>query len=340
MVKLAYTTDDIQPILPVIEKDIVFYPGMKGSNETRPLCDENVPPPAYLTVESGLTRQLSSNDVLQYDFFRGLCFIQRQSWKQAFDALERVITYPTREHTACSKIMVEAHNKWILVGLLLNGKAPALPATTALGPQKAYSSLSKPYQSIARAFEDNTATTLKGEFEALGAQFWAEENNLNLMRLVLQHYQRWQILRLRGLYTKISLEQIRQRTQNAETAAPLQSEAEIEEIVQSMIDNGMLTGVIERPENGDPRYLTFLDGAEEPSEAEFARKMVRTAQRLEGLGHLIKTTNEQLGTSRDYIRFLVNQQKKEKDAGARDYNLAFINQVEDEDLMTGVMAGY
>ncbi|KXX81805.1 COP9 signalosome complex subunit 3 [Madurella mycetomatis] len=340
LVKLAYTTDDIAPALPVLEKNVVFYPGMKGSHETRPWCDKGLPPAAYITVESGLTKQLSCNDVLQYDFLRGLCFIQRRSWQQALDALERVITYPTKDNTSCSKIMVEAHNKWILVGLLLNGKTPPLPPTTGLGPQKAYSSLGKPYQSFAKAFEETTASTLKTEFESLGPQFWAEENNYNLVRLVLQHYQRWQILRLRQVYTKISLEQIRMRTQNAETAEPLQSEGEIEALVQSMIDDGMLSGLIERPADGSSAYLTFLTPSEELSETEFAEKMMQSAQRIKDLGPLVKTTDERLASSRDYIRFLVNQQRKDKDAGARDYNIAFVNQVEDEDLMTGLVTGY
>lgn len=344
LVKLAYTTDDIQPALPVLEKNIVFYPGMRNLYETRPWCDMELPPAAYMTVDSGLTRQLSTNDVLQYDFFRGLCFIQRRSWQQALDALERVVSYPTRDNTSCSKIMVEAHNKWVLVGLLLNGKAPSLPPTTGLGPQKAYSSLSKPYQSIAKAFEESTAGTLKAEFEALGPQFWSEENNLNLMRLVLQHYQRWQILKLRQVYTKIPLEQIRRRTQSAETGAPLASEAEVEALVQSMIDEGTLSGAIERPAGGGPPYLTFAPPrGERLSETEFAERMMRSAQRIRDLGPLVKATDERLGASRDYIRFLVNQQKKDKDAAAaaHDYSLAsFVNQVEDEDLMTGVVAGY
>ena len=320
--------------------NIVFYPGVKGMYETRPRCDMELPPAAYVTVDSGLTNQLSTNDVLQYDLLRGLCFIQRRSWRQAFDALERVVTYPAKDTLSCSKIMVEAHNKWILVGLLHNGKTPAVPSTTASGPQKTYAALGKPYHSIGRAFEQNTAGTLKAEFEALGPQFWREENNYNLLLLVLQHYQRWQILNLRHVYTKISLEQLRTRTQNAETAAPLATVAEIEALVQQMIDEGMLSGVIEHPADGSPAYLTFVSPNAELSEAEFAQKMLGTAQRLKQLQPLIKATNERLGTSRDYVRFLINKQKKEKEMEGRDYDLSFVNQVEDEDLMTGVVPGY
>ncbi|KAK4121083.1 hypothetical protein N657DRAFT_624161 [Parathielavia appendiculata] len=339
LVKLAFDTDNVEHALPVLEKNVVFYPGAKGQLETRPLCALDLPPVSYITIESGLTKQLSSGDVLQYDLLRGLCFIQRRSWAQALDALERVITYPARDNHSCSKIMVEAHNKWMLVGLLLNGKAPTLPSHTAGGAQKAFSTLGKPYQAIGKAFEESTAESLKTEFESVGPQFFSEENNLNLMRLVMQHYQRWQILNLRRVYTKISLEQIRARTQSAETAAPLVTEAEIQALVQQMIDEGMLSGVIERPADGGPAYLAFHETDDELSETDFAQKMARTAQQLAELEPLVKATNERLGTNREFVRFLVTQQKKDKDA-RRDYDLSFLNQVEDEDLMTGVVAGF
>lgn len=338
LVKLAYTTDNIEPALPLLEKNIVFYPGVKGLQEPRPLGSLDLPPASYVTVEAGLTKQLSSSDVLQYDFFRGLCFIQRRSWSQALDALERVITYPARDTHSCSKIMVEAHNKWVLVGLLLKGKAPTLPAITAPGAQKAFSALGKPYQSIGSAFGESTARSLKTEYESLGPQFFSEENNLSLIRLVIQHYQRWQILNLRQVYTKISLEKIQTRTQSAETGAPLATEVELEQLVQQMIDEGMLSGVIERPADG-PAYLSFHVPDEELSEAEFGQKMLQAAQRLKGLEPIVKATNERLGTNRDYVRFLAGQQKKDKD-WQRDYGVGFINQVEDEDLMTDAVAGF
>lgn len=343
LVKLAYSTDNIEPALPALEKTIVFYPGMKSTYETRPWCDMDLPSAAYVTLESGLTKQLTSQDVLQYDFLRGLCFIQRRAWRHALDALERVVTYPARDSHSCSKIMVEAHNKWILVGLLLNGRAPALPPTTALGAQKAYAALSKPYQAVGRAFEEGTAQALKAEFESAGAQFWSEENNFSLMRLVLQHYQRWQILNLRHVYTKISLEQIRARTQSAETGRPLATEAEVEALVREMIDEGMLSGAVVRPPaDGGPAYLAFAAPDDELSETEFARRMLRTAERLRALEPHVRAANDRLAASRDYVRHLLAaQQKKDKDVGGPpDYENPFVSQVEDEDLMTGVVAGY
>ncbi|KAK3899877.1 hypothetical protein C8A05DRAFT_46174 [Staphylotrichum tortipilum] len=340
LAKLAFTTDNVEAALPLLEKNIVFYPTTKTVHDPRPLCGADLTPAAYITISHGFTTPLTSTDVLQYDLFRGLAFIQRRAWQHALDALERVITYPTRDLYSCSKIMVEAYNKWILVGLLLSGKTPTLPLTTAPGAQKAFSTLCKSYQALGKAFEEGTADAFKTEYETLGAAFFSEENNLGLVRLVLQHYQRWQILNLRRVFSKISLEQIRARTRSAETGDPLASVGEVETLVAGMIGEGMLGGVIERPADGGEAYLSFHAAEGEGlSEAEFAGRMARTAQRLRALEPLVGATNERLGANREYVRFLAERQKKEKE-GRKEYELSFLNQVEDEDLMTGVVAGY
>ena len=143
--------------------------------------------------------------VMKYDLLVGLCFIQQRSWAQAFEALERVVTYPVKD-IGCSKIIVEAYQKWLLVGLLLTGRTPTLPSNTAQSVQKSYQTLGKPYISICKAFEGDSAEVLKTEYESLGNQFWSQDGNLGLVRLVVSHYQRWQIIDLHEVYTKISLE--------------------------------------------------------------------------------------------------------------------------------------
>ncbi|KAK0728442.1 hypothetical protein B0T26DRAFT_636879 [Lasiosphaeria miniovina] len=349
LVSLAYETNNIEPALPVLEKTIVFYPGVKGAAAEKGLLgDPALALAAYLTPESGLTAKLSSSSVLRYDLLCGLCFIQRRMWQQAFDALERVVTYPTKD-LACSKIMVDAHNKWVLVGLLLTGKMPALPPTTSQPAQKTYATLGKAYTAIGKAFEKLTAETIKAEVFSLGQYSLAEEGNLGLMQLVLSHYQRWQIVNLGEAYTKISLEQIRAQTQSAETGAPLETEAEIEALVESMIGDGMLHGVIEKPapaEEGDdgtppqPAYLHFLSPADDLSEQQFAAQMLAAAQRIKDLGPIVKAASERLGTRPEYLRYLVQEQKRDKDgSGPNSAAMGFELTFDDEDLMTGVTAG-
>lgn len=335
-------TNNIEPVLPIIEKSIVFYPGMKGSTSTRNLSDPDLPPSGFITVENDFTKSLENKDILEHDLLRGLCFIQRRSWQQAFDAFERVITYPSRDNTNASKIQVEAYSKWVLVGLLLNGKAPVLPPTTPNGPRKVYEVTGKPYYSLAQAFEKRTAESFKTEYEGLSQGFWDEEKNVSLLKLVIEHYQKWQILNLRHVYSRISLEQIRTRTQSAETAAPLGSVQEIEALVQGMIDEGLLQGEVVHPENG-LAYLAFSSTADDLSEEEFTRRMVATAQRIKALGPVVKATNERLASNKDYLKWLAQQKKHEQQGQSQGGGpvdvTGFGDVVEDEDLMTGIVAG-
>jgi COP9 signalosome complex subunit 3 len=92
LVRLAYTSNNIEPALPVLEKNIIFYPGAKPTLAPKFLCDAAAHPTAYITPETGLGSRVTPSTVLKYDALRALCFIQRRSWQQAFDSLQRVIT--------------------------------------------------------------------------------------------------------------------------------------------------------------------------------------------------------------------------------------------------------
>ena len=328
LVELAYTEDRIEPILPIIQKTPLFFQGMKGSVDLLY--------PGQRQREGGPAK-LTSEYVMRYDIVSGLCFMRIEQWKQAFNALERVVTYPT-QYGGCSKMQVEAHNKWLLLGLLVNGKTPTVPSTAGAGAIKNYDTIGKPYRSLCKAFENRAAHALKAEFESLGPDFFKEEGNLGLVRRVMAHYQRWQILKLRHVYTKISLDEIRQRTQSAETAAPLATEAEVERLVQAMIDEGMLAGRIEKPAGpATPAYLHFLPTeADRVSDADFELKMRATQQRILALAPVVDATMERLATSREYTRHVITQQRKD---AMMAKGIHFDASIEDEDLMNDIMSG-
>jgi len=338
LVILAYQTRNTQQILPVISKSIVFYPGMRGQTETRPLCDMRLASSAYISIESGMTGRVSSAEVMEYDLVCGLIHLYHRDWASAAAALERVVTFPTRDG-GCSTIMVQAHHKWILVNLLATG---LLRSTASVAPyvQRSLATLSKPYVELAKAFEkgasEGGAEALRAEAEA-GATYWAEDRNDGLVREVLAHYQRHHILRLREVYSKIGLEDIRTLTHSAETGKPLDTTSEVEALLRDMIARGLLAGVVE-PQG----HLTFLPEGEELTEAQFAAELEKSAQHIRDLAPVVRATDERLATSRDYVKHLVKQQNKKEDgAGGRtskstSWDMGFDSQIEDEDLMTGL----
>ena len=55
------------------------------------------------------------------------------------------------------------------------------------------------------------------------------------------------------------------------------------------------------------------------------------------MGNQYKAANERLSGSKEYVKHVVKEQKRaDKDAG--DPGIGFDSQIEDEDLMTGIMA--
>ncbi|KAI1418657.1 hypothetical protein F5Y13DRAFT_149670 [Hypoxylon sp. FL1857] len=334
LAKLAYDTNNIEPALQVIDKNIVFFPGMANYGEPRYLGDLSLPPPAYLTRETGLTGTLKFTSVLEYDLLRGMMYCSRRDWAKAYDAFERVVTYPTREG-ATSKIMIEAYKKWVLVSLLFKGKLIEPQSYTGAAANKLYGSVAKPYTAAAVLFATDNAQALKSEVDK-NTQIWQEDGNTGLVQEVLAHYQKWRVLGLQHIYSKVSLSEIRQQTTSAETGKELEKDEDVEMLIQNMIISGMLSGVVEKNDDGT-KFLTFLSPFTQLSEQDFAKELAITALRLKQLHPVFKTTKERLGSSKEYIKHVIKEEKR-TEKNELDPTLAFDAQVDDEDLMGGVVA--
>jgi COP9 signalosome complex subunit 3 len=343
LVQLAYHSNSIEQVLPFISNPIVFFPGMRGQTEPRPLCDMRLPPSSYITVESGLTSRVRSSDILEYDFVVGLCYLRQRQYHDALAAYERIVTYPSKDH-GCSKIMVDGHNKWVLASLLAKGTfEPHQQVTQAVS--NTYSKMGKPYLNVAMAFKKpDNAAALKAEVEKVGWQFWIEEGNGGLMKEVLASYQPHHILRLGDVYSQLHLEDIRTLTQSAVTASHLQTAGEVEALLRQMFSTGMLKGSITKPDGSIPAdgqgYLTFLAEEQEMDEELYMQKVLGIQSRLQYLEPILRATNERLSTSRDFVKHLVRKEVSEKGqtpgAGKdADLNFSYDSQIEDEDLMVG-----
>jgi len=339
LAKLAYHTDNMAPVLPVIAKSIVYYPSMANQKDPVLMSDPNLAPPSYISKVSGLTITLRPSQVLEYDLVAGLIHCSQRDWAAARAALDRVVSYPCKDG-GVSKIMVEAHKKWVLVGLLLSGKTAPTPPHTGAAAAKTFGVLGKPYLQVADSFDSLDAEALKTEAE-VSWQTFVDDANEGLMRDVIAAHQKWQIASLRNVYSKISIAEVRAVTKSAETGVNLASDDEVEALISTTIQSGMIKAVIHKsPATATathPTYLEFLPPASELSEAQFAAKIAAAADRIKRLDAIFKSATERLATSKDYVRHLLKEQKREKDgpAGASSFD----NQIEDEDLMMGVLPG-
>lgn len=330
---MVYTTGCIEQARPVLEKTIIFYP--EPTSQAKRLCDESLPPTSYITKSTGLTGDLTSSHVLEYDMVRALVFIQERRWAPALDALERCVAFPTDDATV-STIMLQAFYKWTLVSLILHGRIIGLPGAPSAATSHAYESKGELYIRFDTLFAEEDAAAFL-EYRRQNNATFANDGNLGLVDEVLASFQKRQIIRLGDLYSKISIPEIRQLSQSAVTGKNLDTDEEVVHLVREMIDTGVLRGHLHSPGGDQPDYLEFLSASEALTEAEFAKQVLAAKADIEALDAVVKTTNAGLTRNKDYVRFLQREKKrKERDPEGRDLGVDFDAQIEDEDLMLGV----
>ncbi|KAF5982497.1 signalosome complex subunit 3 COP9 [Fusarium coicis] len=333
LVKIAYSTSWIEPALKVLDCDLTFYPGMAGQKDARLLCDSSLHPASFISVDTGLTGDVKSSAVLEYNHLTAQCYMSRRDWTKAYRALERVITHPAKDK-GVSKVMDEAYKRWLLVGLLKDGKEPSIPSYTSTVAKNTFSTLSTPYKNITTWFTTTDAAQLKAEIEA-NRQVWEEDGTSSLVAEVVAVYPKWQIINLRDIYVRASISQVRLSTLSAETGEILTDDDATTRLVQDMIDSGLLKGELQRGNNDGELYLHFHDDNEEMTEANFAQQIAQRYHNIESLGSQYKVANERLGNSKEYVKHAVREQKR-ADKDPTDPGLGFDSLIEDEDLMTGI----
>ena len=331
---LAYESNCIEPALKVVTRDLTSYPTSSVSKEGKLLCDKTLPPPAYISTSTGLTREVNSTSVLEYNLLCGLIYMSRREWTKALKAFERVVTHPTRDR-GVSKIMTETYKKWLLVGLLSDGREPSLPSYTAPSAKSTCSNIAEPYHDLARSFAEADAPKFKSEsYERRSV--WQADGNESLVQEVVSAFQKWQIIGLRRVYSHVTVSQIQKFTFSGSTGESLKDKADVLSLLRGMVESNMLKAELHADENGDD-YLTFHADRELLSEHDFAHEIARSHRAITELSREYQAASDRLGANKEYVKHLVREQRRsEKEADHPSGN--FESQIEDEDLMTGIIA--
>lgn len=286
-------------------------------------------------MESGLTKKISTQDILEYFSFSASIFIGLQQWENAAECLENAITYPVRG-IAVSKIMVEAYKKWTLVKVLLIGKAPTLPPNTNSNASKAFHTIGKPYDMVAGLFELGSASRLNAEITA-GMNIWSGDGNAGLMRVVLGAHQKHQIRRLSSLYETIPVSYISQNTVSAETGVSLESQGAVEALVSNMISEGELRGTLVGAQGDQPAFLRFAPTERVSDETLVERELAEAMGRIETMVEDIKATDHLLTHEKEYLTWVRKQKKKQVGASYADAyggdEMGWMVGPDEEDLM-------
>lgn len=335
LVKLALECRSYSAVVPVIEKFILYFPGTANQPKPKYICDMSLSPTQFITTSSGLTQKLKYQEVLEYFMYSGSIFIGLRNWEAALQCLENAVTYPAKEG-AVSKIMAEAYKKWVLVGLLHEGRLLNLPRSTSANAAKQYHTLAKPYETLAQIFESGTASRLKAEADQ-GLNLWRNDCNTGLVLSVLAAYQRFQIKNLANIYSKISIPEIVSQTMSAETGNKLQSPQAGETLVQEMINRGELHATLSNSP-GQPSVVTFSVSGPLLTEVEMQRELGTATERIHALTKEIRQTDRMLTHDKDYIKVVQKQKKNARQGNSGDQGISGADMdwgdvVDDEDIM-------
>jgi COP9 signalosome complex subunit 3 len=331
LVRLALSSRQLANAVPVLDKPILYFPSGQKPLKSKLLCNMSNPPSVYITPDSGFTRKLKYQEVLEYFLYRGMIYIGTGNWRKAFESLEDAITFPTKEG-GVSKIQIDAYKKWVLVGLLLEGKLLGLPKVTGNSAAKTHHIIAKPYEAVAQIFETGTAARLKAEVDA-GNGIWQNDCNMGLILHVLSDYQKNQIRNLASIYNKMSIQEVHTSTTSAETGARLPNVQATETLVRSMIADGSLHATLSATPN---LVLSFSPIGQVLSEPQFQRELAASTTQVKALTDEIKHTDHMLTHEKDYIKWLQKQKKSGKnvaDLGIGGTDMDWNG--DDEDLMAG-----
>jgi COP9 signalosome complex subunit 3 len=318
-------------VLPIIDSTILYIPGASDKPTPKYLCSMALSPVAYITLQSGFsTKQIKSVDLLEYFLLSGMVYIGLRRWQRARECLELAVTYPSREN-GCSILMSEAYKKWILIRVLLDGKAPTLPKHISTNLAKSLHTLAKPYETVAQIFEQGTASRLKSELEA-GRGIWTTDCNVGLVMCVMAAYQQFQIRNLANVHTKLTMVDIHNLTQSAELGSKLPNVTAVETLISSMIADGTLHATLSHPPNQSP-VLTFSQSGPLLSEKQTQAALAVSTSRLKSLTDEIKATDRMMTYEKEYVKYAQKVKKTLAMDQAVGVNEVEWSGIDDEDLM-------
>lgn len=252
----------------------------------------------YLNPDHGLTLKLSSRDYLEYHLYGGMIYMCLKQWEKAMSFLEVVLLAPCTN--VASAIMVEAYKKWVLVGLLLSGKAPSLPKGMNKNMMRNIHALAKPYDCLVEAFTSGRLPRLKGDIEE-GQSFWLNDCNFGLVLQVYDAFRKFSVLRLANIYAALPLTEVARRT------SPEPSDVvEAASYITRLIVSGDLKATLTQPQDTTtPATLRFLTSSSVPgTEADLHYDLTAHKAELESILKHLQDSDHRLEISKEYIEKL------------------------------------
>lgn len=209
LLRLALHNGVPSQALPILDKNIHAYPhkSTKRLPEEIP-SEEHEFSNAFITQASHFSLEIKPEWVLEYYFLGASIYLALDNYVRARLFLEHVILSPSQTKSgAFSALQVEAYQKWVLLGLLVQGKQFPLPATMDGTAMLKIRNMAAPYDALVTDFEKRDIKKYSAEMEQAGS-LWANDGNLRLVREVELALSKYKIIDLQKTYAALPVTRI------------------------------------------------------------------------------------------------------------------------------------
>jgi len=258
-------------------------------------------------TDNARVREITYQDVLTYFLYAGMIYMGIKEWRRAADYLTYAIVAPGN---ACSQIQLDAYKKYILVGLLLDGKSLPIPRSTTSVANRAYKALSKPYESFAAAFKAGNPELLRTEVTQL-VDVFRQDNNTGLAIQCLEAFRRMQIIALRDTYVTLSTEEISKKDLEVTgRGGDIGGKEGTEAVILGMIEREEISASLSHSHPDPEQSQTTVHFHNHPVDESCNLAALQVElRRIMTLNKQMKTINKKYGMSREFIQHMVKVAK-------------------------------
>nr|POE93508.1 cop9 signalosome complex subunit 3 [Quercus suber] len=193
--------------LPILDKDIfaIAQDPPKHIPEEL-LSDQHALSNAYINPKNGFSQRLSPENLLLYYLFGANAYLGLRKYSRARLFLESVLLYPSQQHAA-SSLQAEAYKKWLLLGLVAQGRVYPQPRTLDQQVAKTVKATCKAYEALAEDFERRDYKKYLAEVE-VGRALWSEDGNGGLVREAADALLRYRVVDLQRTYSALPISRV------------------------------------------------------------------------------------------------------------------------------------
>lgn len=179
--------------------------------------------------------QFDTKYFLQYFYYGGMIYLALKKYERALYFFEVVITTPA---LAVSNIMLEGYKKYLLIYLIVYGKAPTLPKNVSQAICRYIKPLSQPYLDVVSVYSNNNCIELRCLLQKY-ADIFQRDENVGLTKQILESLYKNNIKRLTKTFLTLSLADVASRVQ-------LNSPVEAEIYILKMINNNEIYATVNK----------------------------------------------------------------------------------------------